>query len=159
MNGLDLLGYVIQDAFWAAVAATGFAILFNVPRHALPGCALGAAIGHGTRALLMQLGMNIEVATLVGATVIGFLGMAFAQYFGAPTQIFTVSAAVTLVPGSFAYRTMIGILRFSVADPASSAPLLVDAASNGIRTAVILGAIAIGIAAPTLIFFRTKPVV
>jgi uncharacterized membrane protein YjjB (DUF3815 family) len=85
--------------------------------------------------------------------------MAFARYFTAPTQIFTVSAAVTLVPGSFAYRAMIGILRFSVADPTNSAPLLMEAASNGIRTAVILGAIAIGIAAPTLIFFRPKPVV
>jgi uncharacterized membrane protein YjjB (DUF3815 family) len=159
MNPVAFTGFLFQDAFWAALAATGFAILFNVPARTLPGCALGGAIGHASRTLLMQFGMDIELATLLGASVIGLLGVLFARQWRVPMTIFTVSAAVTLVPGSFAYRTMIGIIELSTADPAASAPVLVETIISGIKTALILGAIAAGIAAPRLLFFRSRPVV
>ena len=161
MNILDLIGLVAQDALWSALAAVGFAVLFNVPKRTLLGCALGGAIGHGTRTLLMNtVGIDLEVATLIGSTVIGFLGLWFARIWQAPTPIFTVSAAVTMVPGSLAFRTMMGILQLSLlADPASGATILVQTSINAIRTALILGAIGVGIAAPSLLFFRHKPVV
>lgn len=161
MNALDLLGLVAQDALWSAIAAVGFAVLFNAPKRTLLGCALGGALGHGTRTLLMNaFGFDLEVATLAGSTLIGFLGMAFAHYWKAPAPIFTVSAAVTMVPGSLAFRTMMGILQLSLlTDPAAGAAILVETSINGIRTALILGAIAAGIAAPALLFLRQKPVV
>jgi len=159
VNIVDLIGLLLQDAFWAALAATGFAILFNVPARTLVGCALGGAIGYAARTLLMQLGMEIELATLFGATVIGFLGVLFARRWRVPMTIFTVSAAITLVPGGFAYRTMIGIIELSTADYTVRSALLVATAINGIKTAFILGAIAAGIAAPRLLFFRARPVV
>jgi uncharacterized membrane protein YjjB (DUF3815 family) len=43
--------------------------------------------------------------------------------------------------------------------PDASATFLVEATTNAIKTALILGAIAVGIAAPTLLFQRRKPVV
>ncbi len=159
MNALDLIGLLLQDAFWSALAATGFAILFNVPARTLPGCAIGGALGHASRTLLMQLGMDIELATLFGAFLIGLLGLLFARRWQVPVTIFTVSAAVTLVPGGFAYRTMIGIIELSTADPSTSANVLLTTVINAIKTALILGAISAGIAAPRLLFFRQKPVV
>ncbi|MBL8165739.1 MAG: threonine/serine exporter family protein [Anaerolineae bacterium] len=159
MNALDIIGMMLQDAFWSSVAATGFAILFNVPKRTLPGCALGGAVGHATRTLLMQIGMDIELATLVGATVIGFLGLFFARRWQAPALIFTISAAVTMVPGTFAYRAMIGLLELAQADPATANVALIEASANAIRTALILGAIAVGIVAPGMLFDRHKPVV
>ncbi|MEO8606901.1 MAG: threonine/serine exporter family protein [Chloroflexota bacterium] len=159
MSTIDLIGFLIQDAFWSALAATGFAILFNVPTRTLIGCALGGAIGHATRTLLMQAGLDIELATLFGAVVIGVVGVVFARHWRVPMTIFTISAAVTLVPGGFAYRAMMGIIELSTADPASSSTILVTAVVNGIKTALILGAIAAGIAAPRLLFFHERPVV
>lgn len=159
MNAVDLIGLVAQDAFWSALAAAGFAVLFNVPRRTLPGCALGAAIGHAVRTVLMQAGMDIELSTLFGAVVIGVLGVLFARRWRVPMTIFTVSAAVTLVPGGFAYRTMMGIIELSIADPASSPAILVETTINGIKTGLILGAIAVGIAAPRLLFLHERPVV
>lgn len=156
---IDLIGLLLQDAFWSALAATGFAVLFNVPRAALPGCALGGALGHASRTLLMQLGMDIELATLAGATLIGFLGMVMARRWRAPAMIFTVSAAVTLVPGVFAFRTMMGLIQLSLVSPPDAQIALTEASINAIKTALILGAIAVGIAAPALLFGRQKPVV
>lgn len=151
---------LLQDAFWSAIAALGFSVLFNVPRRMLIGGMLCAAAGHATRTLLMQFGLDIAPATLVGALVIGFMGIGFARRWHAPSVIFTLSAAVTLVPGVFAYRTMLGILQVSAStDPAIGGPLLVEATTNAIKTALILGAIAVGIIAPRLLFMREKPVV
>lgn len=159
MNALELIGFIVQDAFWSAIAATGFAVLFNVPMRTLPACALAGAMGHGLRTLLQQFGVSIEMATLISATVIGFLGVISARFYKTPATIFTVSGSIPLVPGALAYRTMIGILQFAHASSQTADALLVTLAQNGIQTALILGAIAVGIAAPKLLFFRQKPVV
>lgn len=159
MTLFDTLGFVVQDMLWSAVAAVGFAVLFNVPRRALLGCAVSAALGHAARTLLMQLGLEIELATLVGAGVIGFMSMFYAQRWQSPMPIFSISAAVTLVPGVFAFRTMIALLEVSLGDPTTAGDALVVASSNAIKTALILGAIALGIAGPALLFKREQPVV
>jgi len=59
---LTLLGRLIIDMMVAAVPAVGFALIFNVPRHALGYCALGGAIGHGLRFMLLNYGVPIEWA-------------------------------------------------------------------------------------------------
>lgn len=159
MNGIEWIGLALRDGFWAALAAVGFAILFNVPRRTLPGCALAAAAGHALRTVLLRTGLDIEVATLAGATLIGFLGMAFARRWRTPSMIFTISAAVTLVPGVAAYQTMLGLLELAGAESAQAAPILADVAVSAARTALILGSIAVGIAAPSLLLYRQKPIV
>jgi uncharacterized membrane protein YjjB (DUF3815 family) len=156
--GVDLSA-LLQDAFWSAVAATGFAMLFNVPVRTLPACALAGAVGHALRSALIGLGVTLEAATLVAATLIGVLGVFFARRWHAPSSIFTVSGAIPLVPGTFAFQTMIGVIRLAVFDPADSAAALVAIGANGIRTGLILAAIAVGIAAPGLFIQRKRPVV
>lgn len=155
---IDLLKLLLQDAFWAALAATGFAVLFNVPHRTLVGCTIAGALGHATRTLLMGLDIQIELATLVGAAVVGFLGQYFARRWHAADLVFTVPGVIPMLPGSFAFRTMIGILELASLGTSSGTPVLVEAAVNGTKTGLILAAIAGGIAAPSLIFQRRKPV-
>jgi uncharacterized membrane protein YjjB (DUF3815 family) len=154
-----LLQVLLADAFWSAVAATGFAILFNVPPRALPGCALAAACGHALRSWVMQLGLPIEPATLLAATAIGFLGLFFARRWQSPTAIFTVPAVIPMVPGTFAFRAMLGILEITNMGVFGSTPVLVEAGLNAVKTGLILAALAGGIIAPRLLFRRQQPVV
>ncbi|MBK8902048.1 MAG: threonine/serine exporter family protein [Anaerolineaceae bacterium] len=154
-----LLVALLGDAFWSAVAATGFAILFNVPRRALPGCAAAAACGHALRTWVMQMGLPIEPATLLAATTIGFMGAYFSRRLESPTAIFTVPAVIPMVPGTFAFRTMLGILEITNMGVFGSTPVLVEAGLNAIKTGLILAALAGGIIAPRLLFWRDKPVV
>jgi len=152
---LPLLG----NAFWAAVAAAGFATLFNVPRRALPGCAIAGAVGYGLRTLLVEWGVMLELATLVGALVVGFLGEFLARRWQTPAAVFTVPGVIPLVPGSFAFRALIGLIQITDLGTFGGTPVLVEAAVNAVRTGLILAAIAAGTAAPSLLFQRRRPVV
>lgn len=159
MNTVDIIGFVIQDGIWSAIAATCFGILFNVPPKLLAGCAVTAGFGHALRTLLMQMGVDIEISTLVGSTLIGFISLYLSLRWHAPIPVFTLSAAVTMVPGVFAYRTMLAIIELSLGNADTANVALIAASTNAVRTALILGAIALGIAAPALLFNREPPVV
>jgi uncharacterized membrane protein YjjB (DUF3815 family) len=157
MDGIGLL--LLEDAFWSGLAALGFAMLFNVPVRTLPACTLGGAVGHALRTGLVEMGLTLEGATLVAATVVGVMGVYFARRWHAPSTIFTVCGAITMVPGTFAFETMIGVVRLAVFAPADGSAALAEIGVNGIRTGLILAAIAAGIAAPGLFFQRRRPVV
>lgn len=154
------IGILLEDAFWSALAATGFAMLFNVPRRALIWCALLGALGHAVRTALIEgAGMNIEPATLAGATAIGFAAKGVAMRLKIPSMVFSISAAIPMVPGLFAYGAMIGILEAINASGPARTDILIAAAVDALKAGVILLALATGIALPGLLFQRQKPVV
>jgi uncharacterized membrane protein YjjB (DUF3815 family) len=160
MTVVELFEIVIKDAFWSAIASMGFGVLFNVPPRTLFGCALAGAAGHSLRTALVEgVHMPLEPATLLGAAVVGLLGMYFSQRWQTPAQVFNVTGAIPLVPGLLAYGAMLGFVDATVGnDPAGEAVLL-QAMVDMIRTAFILGAIALGITTPSLLLRRQKPVV
>ena len=53
---MDLLWLLAKDAFWSAIPAVGFAMLFNVPPRMLKYCAMGGALAHSLRTLLIHHG-------------------------------------------------------------------------------------------------------
>lgn len=159
---LDTVFAFLIDAFWSCVAALGFALLFNVPRRMLPGCALVGAVGHAARFLMLQTGLLIEPATLFAAVLVGILSSLLARHYRTLAPIFGIVGAIPMVPGVFAFRTMIGLIRVAGSDALAADVrilLLSEAATNGVKTALLLGALAVGIAVPTLLFRRHKPVV
>ena len=153
------LGLILQDALWSALAATGFALLFNVPVRTVIGCAFLGAVGHALRTTLMQLGMSVEAGTLAGATVVGFIGVVFAHRWNTPPTVYTISGAIPMVPGSLAFRAMLGVLRLTAATSDTAAVMMAEVFINATKTGLILAAIAVGIAAPSLLFVRQKPIV
>ena len=159
----DIWLFVLRDAFWSAIAAVGFAILFNVPRYTLPACALTGALGHGLRAgLILVFGMPIEAATILAATAVGFLGEFFARRYRIPRLIFVVPGVIPMVPGVFAYRTVLAIFEITgLTDLTSVAgvEVLLETAVYAIRTALILVGLSFGIIAPNLLFRRQRPVI
>jgi uncharacterized membrane protein YjjB (DUF3815 family) len=158
MNVLNLIVTILQDAFWSGFAAVGFAVLFNVPRNLLSTCIVFGASGHAIRTLLISFGLAIEPATLLAAAFVGLTGTYWAQRLNIPAPIFTITGTIPMVPGVFAYRAMIGILSVVSVNPANDGTLLIEASTYAIKTGLILAAIAIGIAFPTLLFQRSKPV-
>jgi uncharacterized membrane protein YjjB (DUF3815 family) len=156
MTILTALYLLLKDALWSGVAALGFAILFNVPVRTLFACAFGGALAHLVRTVTMDWGLTIEAATLVGATVAGFLGEVFARRWYAPSTVFTVPSVIPMVPGVYAYNTMIGILHLTSVPQTAGSQVLVETAINGSKTLVIVFALAFGIAAPKLLVYYKK---
>lgn len=154
----ELLLYLATDAFWSGLAALGFAILFNVPKALLPGCALVGALGHAARALFIELGLSMELATLTGATLVGIGSQQLAKRTNSPASIFGVAGGIPMVPGVYAYQTMLGLLSIASATPETGVALLAEVGTNAVKTALLLSAIAMGIGAPALLFQRSRPV-
>lgn len=151
---------LLRDAWWSAIAALGFAVLFSVPPRLLWGCMLGGAVGHMVRTFCMQMGLSIEAGTLLGAMAIGLLGEWLARRTHTPALVFTVSAAIPMVPGAFAFGTMLNLIDFSnTPDAGAGQVLLWQAAYDAIKTALVLAAIAFGITWPALVLRRPRPVV
>lgn len=156
---LDNLLALLIDAGWSALAALGFALVFNAPRRALLGCAFAGAVGHAVRTALMMTGLSLEFSTLAGALTVGLIGYVLARRLQIPVLVFTICGAIPLVPGSFAFRAMLAIINVAAATPDTAAPFLTEAAITFAKTGITLAAIAVGIAAPALIFERRKPIV
>ncbi len=103
---MDIIFSILQDAFFAAVAAIGFASISNPPRAAFKYCALIAAIGHATRFCLMNLaGFHIVPSSLVAALFIGVLAVFFSRYAKCPPETFSFPSLLPMIPGMYAYRT------------------------------------------------------
>ncbi len=153
MSTGELAWLLAQRGFWAAAATLGFAVLFNVPKYALLPCGLIGAFAYALRTALMSGGAGIVVATLLAAMLIGVLATALAQRFAVSGVVFSVSPAIPLVPGTYAYKAVMGILM--VADSshrARSAELLVAAFDDGIKATLMILFLSFGIALPGLVW-------
>ncbi len=143
---LDLL----EPAVMAAVTAVAFAFLFSVPARTLLVIALLGALGVTLKLSLIAYGWSIVGGTFVAACSIGLCSMWLAWRFHAPSVVFSLPAVIPMVPGVFAYRTMIGVLAFSKGE-ALSTDLLMSTISNGLTTAFLFLCLALGVSLPNLL--------
>ncbi len=142
---------------WAAVAALGFAMLFNVPVRALPACCTLAVIGHASRFALIHAGVDLVSATLLAALLVGFLAQGWARKSQRISVIYAISAAIPMVPGVSMYHAVQALLHLATAqsvNTAASEAWLVDAGINATRAAMVVLSLTLGIAAPRLLWPR-----
>lgn len=154
---MDLLTLFIIDAWFAWIPAVGFAMVFNVPKKMLIYCAVGGAFAHSFRFLLMHFGMPIEWATLAASSSMGFLGLYWSRKHFIPRPVFTVASVIPMIPGSFAFTTVVGIVQLN--SGGYSLDLIQIVIENGLRTLFILAALSFGLALPSLIIYRGRPIV
>lgn len=156
-GAIHLLTDLLEDAALAAVPAVGFGMLFNVPTRLLWHCAILGAIGHALRLLLVRLFVPIELATLVAASVISFIGVGQAQHLRAHPKVFTVAAVIPMIPGVPLFTALIAIQQ--IYEKGANPDLVAQALNSSLRASVLVAALAIGLAMPGLIYYRRKPVV
>lgn len=158
MAVVDLLLRLANDAFFAAIPAIGFAMLFNVPPRFLKYCALAGAMAHAMRVLLIELGMSIELASFFVAIMIGTLAIYWSRRKAVPQQCFSVPAVIPMIPGKFIFSAMVGLVKVNLGEEASP-ELLMATAQHTLKGTAILAALAAGVALPQMIMSRRKPVV
>ncbi len=149
---LDIL-MILEKGIWFGFAALGFAVLFNVPQRTLIVIWMLGAAGGLTKLLLMQASIGIVLSTLAGAAVIGTLSVSAAHNKHTPPLVFSIPSVIPMVPGAFAYRMMLGLIKLAgtaVTDPTYH-QTLAETTSNGLKTMFILMSLAAGVAIPMLI--------
>ena len=148
---------LMQKSMWAGLAAVGFALLFNVPRRTLFGCMLSGALGYAVRSLLLELGLvGIETGTLLAATFVSVLGVVFGRVWRVPAVVFAVPGLIPFVPGSLAFRALSDLLTLTTAAAADDT-LLMKAVVSTLKSILIVGALAAGVAVPSLLLRRDRP--
>ena len=154
---MSLAMELLRDMALAAVPAVGFALVFNVPTRMLGYCAMGGAIGHGLRFLLVRGGMPVEWATLLAAAVVSLIGVQLARRLRAHPKVFTVAAMIPMVPGVPFFTALLALVEINRTGVTDA--LLETAIRSGLRAFFVIGALAVGLAIPGLLFYRRRPVV
>lgn len=136
------------DLLFSGLAAAGFAILFNVPPRAIVFCVLAGMASHGLRTALEGLGLNLPIASLVGALAAASIARLAASIYRVPAIVFAFPGVVAMIPGSFGFRAGIGGLQIMSEGAAAPHALTATTLALTITTTVTTIAIGIGLALP-----------
>ncbi len=145
----------------AAIAATGFAVLFNVPLSTLAICAAGGAVTILTRNLLMyECGWNLPISSFCGALVVGIISIYLVHKVDVPAHVISIPPVIPMIPGVLMYKVIIGFLSMNVAGGNEQVPLLLNTVISGVNSGLTVLGISLGIAIPNVIgrryFSNTK---
>jgi uncharacterized membrane protein YjjB (DUF3815 family) len=146
---------IFESWIWLGFASVGFAILFNVPIRTVWVIFLLGALGGSLKLLTMRFGGGIISGSFFGAMLVGFLSIYAAHFRHAPPFVFAIPSVIPMVPGVFAYRMMLGIIRLTGdVDHETFTRLLDDTVTNGLKAFFVLMALALGVSAPMLLTRR-----
>jgi uncharacterized membrane protein YjjB (DUF3815 family) len=146
---------VLQKSIWCGVAAVGFGILFNVPRRTLWIIGLMGMAGGATKFTVLLFENGIVVASLLAAILVGFLSIPAAHSKHSPPMIFAIPSVIPMVPGAFAYRTMLGLINLTGnISTETYSTLIQETINNGLKTLFVLMSLAVGVFFPMLISRR-----
>jgi uncharacterized membrane protein YjjB (DUF3815 family) len=144
---------LVEKGFWAGFAALGFAILFNVPQRTLLIIWGLGAVGGLSKFFLLGMDVNIALASLAGASLIGVLSVYASHNKQAPPLVFSIPSVIPMVPGAFAYRMMLGCMELAgkSVDSQTYMGALAETTNNGLKAFFILIAISAGVSIPMLV--------
>lgn len=125
---------IIQFLF-AFLGTLGFAIIFNVPLRHMPVASIIGGLGWVTYQVAMSMGSAIPFACFLGSCTVGLTSDLASRFLKEAATIFVIPGVLPLVPGAGTYYTMLAIVEGN----------LDKAASTGVQTLAMAGAIALGL--------------
>ncbi len=154
----ELFLRILLDFGLAFVVGFCWGILFGSPKRVLWVAGLLGALGHSLRFILLESSVVLITATMISAITIGILGIYCAHKVHHPPVVFTMPAFITMIPGLYAYRTMLGCIKLTDPTIVQKTPdIMVQIGHNLMLTLSLLAILAIGISI-TALLFRTNSV-
>lgn len=151
---------IFQDAFFAAIAAIGFAAISRPPRRGYPCCALLAAVGHALRFVLMNAEAthwHITTATLAAAFSAGVLAVFLSPVVRTPAEACLFPALLPMIPGIYAYKTFGGLAMCVLSEGCEAFyHSFYLFAYNAVTCVTVLGGMVIGATVPIFIFKKVS---
>jgi uncharacterized membrane protein YjjB (DUF3815 family) len=152
----EMIIEIFKDILFSFCVAVGFGLLFETPKKAVLAAGVLGGVGHCVRMVLVtHLGLGLVSATLVACLFIGLSGLFTAHKIHTPPVVFTLPACITMIPGLYAYRTVLGLIHIYESGKAGSDEAMQYIAStcyNFILTFMLLFCLAIGICVAMLLF-------
>lgn len=155
---MNLLIEILTDFAIAFCVAFCWGILFGTPRKALYMAGLLGGMGHCLRFMLLHIGIGLIPATLAASMIIGLAGIFAAHRIHNPPVVITMPACITMIPGLYAYRSMLASIKLSDQSILDKDPNIIPTiAHNAVLTFSLLFTLAVGISISALLF-RNKSV-
>jgi len=126
------------------VGGCGFSILYNSSRRTVLVVGMLAIVGNELRLGLHDLGLALPPATFIGAFTVGLLAGVVRSGLREPRLAFTVPGIIIMVPGLYAFQT---VVQFSQGHALAG----LEAA---VLTAFVVGAMALGLVAARFVTER-----
>lgn len=150
---MDVLLTIFLKSIWSGLAALGFSILFNTPPRTLAAIWFGGFVAgfvkFGAMALFPEAGFIIS--SFLAALMVGFVSIPMAHLRHVPPVIFAIPSVIPLIPGVFAYRTMLGLISLTSKDSENYAAAINTTVHNGVNTLFIVTVLAVGVLMPMYI--------
>ena len=144
-------------SLYAAPAAVGFALTFNVRSRAPLPIAVLAVIAHLLRSLLEGQGMSLVGASFAAALVIGAAAYVLGPATGEASPVYSFAPVIPLVPGSLLFSGLEGLaVLITERVPAEPAPFAIGALQDLLTAAAVVLALALGSTAPSLLRLRAR---
>lgn len=149
---------ILEKGFFAAIAALGFAAVGNPSRAAFRYVPIIAFLGNALRfSLMTYAGMNIAIATFLASVFAGFIAVGFAYHARYPIEVFAFPALLPMIPGQFAYRSILGMIRFMEStQEVAQEQYLPGIISNMITALLTMFALGVGVAIPLFICYQAS---
>lgn len=150
-----ILADILLDGLFAAIAACGFGAISDPPLRAFKFIALLAAVGHATRFVLMTVvGIDISIASLFAALLIGFGSLWLGKKVYCPMTVLYIPALLPMIPGKFAYNMVFSQLMFlrNMDQVLERQKYMEMFFTNSMVTCTVIFALAIGATLPQFIF-------
>lgn len=149
---------ILEKGFFAAIAALGFAAVGNPSRAAFRYVPIIAFLGNALRfSLMTYAGMNIAIATFLASVFAGFIAVGFAYHARYPIEVFAFPALLPMIPGQFAYRSILGMIRFMEStQEVAQEQYLPGIISNMITALLTMFALGVGVAIPLFMCYQAS---
>lgn len=141
-------------SLWAGLAVLGFAMVFSVPRRTLPGIVALAIVAHLVRTIALESGAPLPSASFVAAVLVGLTAALIAPRTNQATPIYAFAPVIPLIPGTYMFDALTGILALTSSSEPDSAAIVDAAIVNGSIATLTIVALAVGTISPTLLVGR-----
>ena len=141
---------ILTKALWCGCAAAGFGILFNTPTRALLAIWLGGFAAGLIKFLVLDpaMGAGMVLSSFLAGTFAGIVAISLAQWRKVPHIIIAIPSVIPLVPGIFAYRAMMGLMKLAKHSGSQYTDLISDTVYNGVLALFVIMAITFGLSIP-----------
>lgn len=148
------------NVLWAAPAAVGFAMLFNVRKRALPLIAVIAVLAKLIVVLAEQQGLSVIAADFAAAFVVGSIAYTLAPRLGEASPVFAFAPVIPLVPGAVIAKAFIEGFTTWLSAPSEAASeyseQFITTLSTGLSAAAMVMALCLGAISPMLLLPRYR---
>jgi len=140
--------HVFHQAFFGAVAACGFGVLFNFGPRCLAWATGFGAVALAIRTLGLDARWSLEAASFAAAVATGSLALVFRRRLGAATETIALAGCIPMIPGAFFGQALLGFFALTSPDAVGVEATVFQSIQALLRVIFTLGAIGAGLAIP-----------